>query len=1000
MLCSRFSTSSKARPRTSPPRLKKPSQESHLLLRAAEFEWLQPNDPADHIVAGPVSAEEEAPTPQLENVFPGAPEQDFSPSTHPANTLSDTQTPTSSFPDQSYTLSVNDTPESSSTPTLQSAPSCEPDEQDVYTPAFRFDWRDRAPSRIIAQARARKGTSSAPDPDLFFGQRAQNHPKRFPPVNVGVQLGEPYFDAIEAYQDHFLPLLTAEQAEDEQVLNNRLSTWGLDRLKAEGYTLTDLTAYWLNANQFGRPVASFLLGPGLSLPDHRFDNGTQVLVSRFDPLKEEPQRGNVVSKTPSHIKVAFEDRFDLSDGIWRLDLGRSNIIFDRMRAAISAMHHDPSAQEATHPLGSDRQIILTGTYLRDILLRTFVPSTHPHAHVPLQAPDDVQYVSHDTLDHQARTDVDDLAAELQSFSDEATVSETTSAHTFIPAVDQRFWDGAFKDDMRIQSWARRYMRVDPVVVEGDPVLKGLNSTQIRAMAMMVGQRASLVQGPPGTGKTKTIVETIKLLKMHFEVPHPLLVCTFTNVAVDNLVEGLAASGLNPLRVGYGGKVKASLAEYTLDRQIDLHPSKPELDALSQKSKALEEELTSLLRRRRTHEMQYSGPRAAEIQRRMRWADSALRNRLHSTRNQMYALYHRILHDIMKQSDVICTTCISSACVALKAIDFPAVFLDEASMSTEPASLIPLMKGAEHVAFIGDHKQLPPVITSTEAQANGLGISLFERLAEEGVVPSIMLDTQYRMHPGISDFPSGEFYNFQLHDGTVDDSGNIVPYLSPPLSQHMPPRGVKLGRRLPVVFLDHPGSESTKDRSRVNMHEAHIVCSVVEDLLLQNPDLTGSDIGIITPYIAQVVLLTRLLNSDPKYVERFRSVLGDARLMQLGDIEVKTVDGFEGREKAVIVFSTVRNNNHGYIGFLADRRRLNVGLTRAKRGLFVIGNLGTLKAGKAMQREDGEGGARRMNQGVESWRRYASYLSDQELIVTLSGRSLNKALYSNLLNVKA
>jgi len=145
-------------------------------------------------------------------------------------------------------------------------------------------------------------------------------------------------------------------------------------------------------------------------------------------------------------------------------------------------------------------------------------------------------------------------------------------------------------------------------------------------------------------------------------------------------------------------------------------------------------------------------------------------------------------------------------------------------------------------------------------------------------------------------------------------------------------------------------------------------------------LRGQDIGIIAPYTAQISLITRLLKSDAKYCQHFRTVLGDHRAMQIANIEVKTVDGFEGREKDVIIFSTVRNNAGGHIGFLADRRRLNVGLTRAKRGLFVLGSISTLRAGKQS--------ASCVGKGAESWRRYARFLSEQGLVLRLSGEQLS------------
>ena len=153
-------------------------------------------------------------------------------------------------------------------------------------------------------------------------------------------------------------------------------------------------------------------------------------------------------------------------------------------------------------------------------------------------------------------------------------------------------------------------------------------------------------------------------------------------------------------------------------------------------------------------------------------------------------------------------------------------------------------------------------------------------------------------------------------------------------------------------------------------------------------MEGSDIGIIAPYVAQISLLNRLLNIDAKFKRRFEAVLGSRRAMQIANVEVKTVDGFEGREKDIIIFSTVRNNKRGHIGFLADRRRLNVGLTRAKRGLFVVGSISTLKASKSGNRSILDG-AELVGKGAGAWRNYVNFLSEQNLIVNLVGKDLQR-----------
>lgn len=157
-------------------------------------------------------------------------------------------------------------------------------------------------------------------------------------------------------------------------------------------------------------------------------------------------------------------------------------------------------------------------------------------------------------------------------------------------------------------------------------------------------------------------------------------------------------------------------------------------------------------------------------------------------------------------------------------------------------------------------------------------------------------------------------------------------------------------------------------------------------------MRGSDIGVIAPYAAQITMLTRLFNTNPKYQARFNAILGQHRANELLNVEIKTVDGFEGREKDVIIFSTVRNNSLGQIGFLADRRRLNVGLTRAKRGLFIVGSISTLKKGGG--HDDPALGVVTAGVGGHAWKRYTEFLMQERLVISLQGDALQRVLYGN------
>ncbi len=427
----------------------------------------------------------------------------------------------------------------------------------------------------------------------------------------------------------------------------------------------------------------------------------------------------------------------------------------------------------------------------------------------------------------------------------------------------------------------------------------LNDSQRAAIEQAIKSRLSLIQGPPGTGKTYT---AIHLLKQLVELGcGPILACAESNVAVDNLLEGLVDIGVNAVRIGKPVKVRESLRNSTLDALADQHPLQDEIDYIKSENDELRKNLSSLKGKERG------------------LAHKDIKNNFKDIRR----LEDRVIASLLDSAEVVCATTIGAGHHILGERKFPIVLIDEATQASEPSALVPINRGCRQLILVGDHKQLPPTVISEQAEQGGLGQSLFERLNKCGI-PAHMLTTQYRMHPVIREFPSARFYDNKLEDGCAASDrptpgGLLWPDWDNPLA-FIPTEGVELP--------DEDGS------SRSNYAEAAKVLSVVKNLLAAG-DLTTGDIGIITPYNGQVRVLADL----------FQQAGGRDLGEPYYGLEIKSVDGYQGREKEVIIFSTVRANDNGEVGFLSDRRRLNVALTRAKRGLVIIGQPNTLRHDK-------------------------------------------------------
>ncbi len=422
----------------------------------------------------------------------------------------------------------------------------------------------------------------------------------------------------------------------------------------------------------------------------------------------------------------------------------------------------------------------------------------------------------------------------------------------------------------------------------------LNEPQLIASKAAIERRLTLIQGPPGTGKTHTAVRILESWAK--QDVGTILAVADSNVAVDNLLEGLLARGVRSVRLGQPVKVREKLRQATMDAQMEIHPLRRDLETQLELNEKLNRRISS-----------------------MKGKEKGLAHRdIKKGWKEIRRIENQIRDDILDKTQIVCCTCIGSGNEILDGRRFSQVLIDEATQATEPASLVPLIRGARQIVLVGDHKQLPPTVLSFRAEEKGLKRSLFERLVDLGIEP-FLLTKQYRMHPSISKFPNKQFYSSKLIDG-VNASSRLAPagLLWPDWDN-------------PVAFIPVEGGElvSPDGTSRENPVEVSWVLKITEDLL-EAGELTKKDIGIITPYAGQVRAIRNSMDE------------------KLDDVEVRTVDGYQGREKEVIIFSCVRSNPEGNVGFLAEPRRLNVALTRAKRGLIVIGDPATLRSDKNWQ----------------------------------------------------
>jgi superfamily I DNA and/or RNA helicase len=429
-----------------------------------------------------------------------------------------------------------------------------------------------------------------------------------------------------------------------------------------------------------------------------------------------------------------------------------------------------------------------------------------------------------------------------------------------------------------------------------PLDPSLNESQREAVRFALSARdVAIIHGPPGTGKTTTMVELIRQAVRRGE---RVLACAPSNLGVDNMLERLIAGGEWAVRLGHPARVLPELRAHTLDLLVEDHDD-------TRLARKLAKDAFALFRKAGKWTRARPEPGARRDMR------QEARDLLADARRlEAHAVEH-----VLDRATVLCATTTGLDSDLLGERSFDLVVIDEAAQSTEPGCWVPLLR-ARRVVLAGDHCQLPPTILSKEAAAQGFGVSLMERLADLcGAGVSRLLTVQYRMHRAIMDFSSREFYGGELEAHPSVESRRLA---------GLPGVRREALTEAPVQFIDTAGAGYEEQRepggeSRLNPQEADVVCRKVRALL--EAGVSAGGIAVIAPYAAQVRLLRERL--------------------PVPGLEIDSVDGFQGREKEAVVISLVRSNAEREIGFLADVRRMNVALTRARRKLLVVGDSATL-----------------------------------------------------------
>ncbi|MBK8079501.1 MAG: AAA family ATPase [Saprospiraceae bacterium] len=421
----------------------------------------------------------------------------------------------------------------------------------------------------------------------------------------------------------------------------------------------------------------------------------------------------------------------------------------------------------------------------------------------------------------------------------------------------------------------------------------LNLSQKKALEIALSSRyLSIIHGPPGTGKTTTLVALTKTI---LQKEKKILVCASSNNAVDLLASRLHLEGLRVLRIGNVTRIHDDLVDLTLIEKLRNHPDWNTI-------KKIKIQADQILRTASKYKRSFTPEDKAERKR--------LKKESYDLRSWSRELEDRLSDEILSNTQVIATTLISASHPQIQKMVFETVIIDEASQALEAECWNAILKG-KRVILAGDHLQLPPTVKSQEAMQKGFDKTILDFMTDK-IEESSLLTVQYRMNDTILGFSNRQFYKGMLESFPTNKNISLP------------------NDDLPLVFIDTAGCGfdeilNPKQKSYKNEGEYFILR---EYILKKHEILAGAEIGIISPYAEQVRYLSDEIEKEPAFIGL--------------NLEVNTIDGFQGQEKDVIFISLVRSNDKSELGFIKDNRRLNVAMTRARKNSLSSGILRPLE----------------------------------------------------------